>query len=407
MRPRYLVTILCATFACSNNDGSAGGELPEDENVDPDAVRFFDISAPGQGSEEGLTQLSFRFQSSVIDAEHGRILVAGWSQKNNRVLELNCRKLDGSPCASAFVTLTSGAYSGYTPSALIDDVSAGHRLTVVTDDALAGALRITRCPLTETVTAASCVSTPLRDEDGLPVHGYGPSIALDREGASLIVAYGKGGPTIAVTRCALDGTGCIASPIELPVPHPLLALTIDDNNNRAVIAYSNGGIALAVCDLALTGCTTSQIAPGSNKGMWPAIAYDTASSTLFVATQDDDNGKPAGFYRCTDGTPYTCDHVDLAGADHGWTPALAVSGNKVLYATMNLSAGYFPWLFVCNVDGTSCAEHDWSGVNHPVNDSGYFPTVLAHEGRVHIVSTWLNQESPRVYVPVLQSGPLP
>jgi hypothetical protein len=204
--------------------------------------------------------------------------------------------LDGTGCVHSDASALAGAgdNSGNTPSAVVD--LADSKLLIVTSNSSfgleSGKLWLFRCELDGTKCAASDISATSSSYSG-----YRPVALTDAKNGRLIALASNGGdpndaPTYGtvMSRCALDGTSCTRLAFSA---RSLAAASIDATNDRLFVVTTDADTKpwLSSCDLDGTNCIETDISAGLTKIGWqPAVIFDDASRTLFVATSHIDNG---------------------------------------------------------------------------------------------------------------------
>jgi hypothetical protein len=367
----------------------------------------------------------------VVDTAGARVLVLGSSPGTSGVLELDCRNLDGSPCGTPYVALSSTPFSGEHPSGAI----VGNDLLVVASAATAP-LGLYTCPLS---TLACPAPAPLLVPPSTTgVDGVDPVLAADpTDPTKILVAAATSGAVATLLRCGLDGTSCASANLGQALSGSSQpAMTVDTVNGNVVVAVndtsSQGDLELYACPLGAgtfgTGCSSAinltQAAGWTTQdtGAWPAIAFDATTATIFVAAtrfNDTDNEAP-GYFSCalaspaSMSAPYACTFHDLSslvataqGAQ--WTPSIAVANGKVLLVTQNdATNSYNAFLFACDVAGGNCTASDISGAGQQC-DTGYFPFAAVNGSTLYVAEEALNAcpNNETSYGPALSVATVP
>jgi len=160
------------------------------------------------------------------------------------------------------------------------------------------------------------------------------------------------------------------------------AIAIDSINSKLLIA-SNGGylrisssvppsniLHLSICNLDGTSCVHKDISAmtsqGDASGYIPSMVIDTVNSKILISTYNIYNNMRPYLFRCNlDGS--SCSHIDVSagrGDLTSVTPKLLLdtANNKILLLTKSSGTNVSRRLslFRCNLDGTGCAYTDIS-----------------------------------------------
>jgi hypothetical protein len=409
-------------LAFSANGGSEG---PSASVATSDlAARYTDISDASQRTPMVQPRLS-----ALIDTVAQRLLVLGGSQPNNRALELNRCDLSmaatsAPPCA--FSLLDASPSSGFEPSALYD--AKNNKLLVASEGgtgAQFGLPLLNACNLDGT----GCSEKTLTATGSPAAHGgVDPSAVIDAvtdpaNPALIIVAgdYSTLVGKLAIYRCKLDGTACTFNEPNLVAATPAddisPAAVVDTVDHKLVIATHDnalsGHLGLTTCNLDGTGCAHQDLSAsallGNDSGSFPAIAYDAASATLFVASQNTANQEHVALFRCAYQVAgsFTCSYSDPSSGQPlgaGFTPSLAMGGGKLLIVTQNGTNNLRPALYRCPLaTAGACDYGDISG--GAPSDAGYFPSAVVDPAgaRLWVAAEYFDQVN---YRPVLFDVPL-
>jgi hypothetical protein len=194
-------------------------------NLDGSACTYTDISA-GQGTNSGLAP------SVIIDAASGKLLVVTIDGANSSKSALFRCNLDGSACTYTDISAGQGASSGLDPTALLDAAN-GKLLVVTQNDANSTRLALFRCNLD----GSGCTYTDISAGQGA-FSGATPSAVIDAANGRLLVVNESEG----LFRCNLDGSGCTYTDISAgqsgaTTNYP--SAVIDSSAGRLLIATDN------------------------------------------------------------------------------------------------------------------------------------------------------------------------
>ena len=241
--------------------------------------------------------------------------------------------------------------------------------------------------------------------------GARPSVGIDTVNSKVLIATQNGAddskPWVFI--CDLDGRGCSghdASNGQGVGSGYSPSLAIDTANSRVLVATRNSNQLnkpwLFICNLNGTDCSDHDVSngQGTDSGRDPSLAIDTANSRVLIATQNNaQSGKPWLYICNLDGS--ACFDYDISsgeGVDSGMCPSLAVDtvNSKVLVATQNRPRSNRPWLFICNLDGSACSDHDMSGgrTNYGNAPSLAIDTINSKA----IVATWSIADNSRPWL---------
>ncbi|PJZ54872.1 hypothetical protein CH380_03960 [Leptospira adleri] len=205
--------------------------------------------------------------------------------------------------------------------------------------------------------------------------GKSPSAAIDPINKKLIVVTqnGSNGDKPSLFRCDLNGNSCQHFDISSGQgnssgKNPSLA--VDEIGGKILVVTENvarsSKPSLFRCDLDGTNCSHFDISAGqgSGSGTNAKILIDQLNRKLLVVTSNGANGIKPSLFRCEmDGS--NCVHKDIsagAGTQSGYTPSAEIdyTNEKLLVITNYNGNSYKPWLFRCDLDGTNCANLDYS-----------------------------------------------
>ena len=193
-----------------------------------------------------------------------------------------------------------------------------------------------------------------------------------------------------------QGTGCGTTP----------SVAIDTINSKILIATKNNDQFekpwLFICNPDGSDCTDHDVSSGqgSDSGNDPSAAIDTANSKVIIATRNDAQDSKLWLFICNlDGSG--CANHDASGGqgpNSGITPSLAIDtiNAKVLIATRNVGNDNKPWLYICNLDGSSCSDHDVSAGQG--SRSGNDPSLAIDTANSKVLIATRNDREPWLFI---------
>lgn len=175
-------------------------------------------------------------------------------------------------------------------------------------------------------------------------------------------------------RCDADGSNCSDHDLSATQGANSGAgpsFVVDGSNNKLLIVTVNISQSnkpwLYRCDLDGTNCTDHDISAsqGNNSAANIAIGIDSANNKLLVVTNNTSQSSKPWLFRCDlDGSNCTDHDISATQGNNSVTIAsLAIdSANSKLLVTTTTGVGSGPlWLYRCNLDGSSCTDHNISG----------------------------------------------
>ena len=353
-----------------------------------ETVVFRDASN-GQGTNSGLDP------SVAIDTVNSKVIITSWNLAQGSKPWLVICNLDGSSCSDHDASNGQGAGSGNNPSVAIDTVNS--KVTIATQNlAQSSKPWLFICNLD----GSAC-----SDHDVSSLQGAGsgirPSLAIDTFNSKVLIATRNGAqdnkPWLFI--CNLDGSACSDHDVsngQGTDSGNTPSLAIDTVNSKVLIASRNGAQLgkpwLFICNLDGSACTDHDVSngQGGSSGLTPSLAIDTLNSKVLIATQNGNgvqSNKPWLFICNLDGSACTDHDVSNGqGANSGLTPSLAIDtlNSNVLIATRNVAQSNKPWLFICNLNGTACTDLDASvGQAYPSTNT---PSLVVSSPKAYLAT---------------------
>ena len=226
---------------------------------------------------------------------------------------------------------------------------------------------------------------------------YAPTVLVDHVSNKLLIGYTGSDGNPHVTRCELDGTACADTTVVTNSNFSVgnISLAIDTTNN-SVLAIWPGvfGLAMARCNLDLSGCHDLDISTGKprNAATYPSVVIDRVDGKILVTASDYTNGERPDLFYCdlaigVDGGDAVradggaaCSFVDIsAGAPPNTgavvsNPVLEAVAGKLVVATDDGAHADTTSVFRCNLDGTSCTYTNIDG--DAGTDINEFPSLI-------------------------------
>ncbi|TGM74412.1 chitobiase, partial [Leptospira mtsangambouensis] len=323
-----------------------------------------DVSA-GQGTGSGY------FPSAIIDRRNNKILIATSNQVNSSRLGLFRCNLDGTNCSYHDISSNQGANSGLSPAITIDEKN--QKILVVTrNGANSNKLALFRCNIDVSGCSYLDLSTGQSNESG-----WYPSAAIDSiNDKVLIVTENRGNDTKpSLFRCDLDGTNCSHTDISAGQGNATgytPQLTIDYFNKKLMaVMRSVNKVSLRYCNLDGSSCAFRDIPISGLEN--PHASIDYANNKFLIVANQTSNTKPLLIKCDRDGN--NCGSVNFATSQPDKTgnyPNLLidkVNGKLFVTAIRKGTLAYFPNVWRCNLDGSSCTYLDFNlnfgGDAHP------------------------------------------
>lgn len=338
-----------------------------------------DVSV-GQGTGSGI------FPSAIIDRRNNKILIATSNQANSGRLGLFRCHLDGTNCSYHDISSNQEANSGLNPAITIEEKN--QKILIATrNGANNNKLALFRC----NIDVSDCSYLDLSIGQASD-SGWYPSIAIDPiNDKVLIVTENRGNNTKpSLFRCDLDGSNC--SHTDISAGQGIATgftpqLTIDYLNKKLIaVMRSNSKVSWQYCNLDGSNCVLRDIQISGLVNPYASIDY--ANNKFLIVANQTSNTKPLLIKCDRDGN--NCVSVNFAASQPDKTgnyPNLLidkVNGKLFVTAIRKGTFGYFPNVWRCNLDGSSCTYLDF---NLNIGSDAHPRTLLdSNSGKILIIT---------------------